>query len=112
MKKRRVSAAQRTTALRQRDAGVPIPEGTGALGISEATSAVRQMAIAEVQRLRQLGEETQKLKQLVVALALDTVILQEMLNKKSCPPHVRGTLCGRGWGSSRWGNDECVGCFA
>jgi len=37
MKKSRFSEEQITTALRQVDAGVPIPEVNRALGISEAT---------------------------------------------------------------------------
>jgi putative transposase len=49
------------------DAGASIPEVTRALGISEATYHVwrkkyRQMAIAEMRRLRQLEEENRKLK--------------------------------------------------
>ena len=77
MKKSRFSEEQITTALRQVDAGVPIPEVNRALGISEATYYVwrqryGQMAIAEIRRLRQLEEENQKLKQLVAALTLDS----------------------------------------
>ena len=88
MKKSKFSEEQIATALRQVDAGAPIPEVTRALGISEATYYVwrkkyGQMARAEIRRLRQLEEENHKLKQLVADLTLDKVILQEVITKKS-----------------------------
>ncbi|MGC3975632.1 MAG: IS3 family transposase [Nitrospira sp.] len=91
MKKSKFSEAQIATALRQVDAGAPIPEITRALGISEATYYVwrkkyGQMAIAEIRRLRQLEEENRKLKQLVADLTLDKVILQEVLATKGLKP--------------------------
>jgi putative transposase len=57
MKKSKFSEEQITTALRQVDAGAPIPEVTRALGISEATYYIwckkyGQIAIAELRRLR------------------------------------------------------------
>ena len=62
MKKSKFSEEQITTALRQVDAGAPIPEVTRTLGISEATYYIwrkkyGQMAMAEIRRLRQLEEE-------------------------------------------------------
>jgi putative transposase len=88
MKKSKFSEEQITTALRQVDAGAPIPEVTRTLGISEATYYIwrkkyGQMAMAEIRRLRQLEEEKRKLKQLVADLTLDKVILQEVLAKKA-----------------------------
>ncbi len=88
MKKSKYSEAQIATALRQVDAGAPIPEVTRSLGISEATYYVwrkqdGQLAVAEIRRLRQLEEENRKLKQLVADLTLDKVILQEGLAKKA-----------------------------
>ena len=88
MKKSKFSEGQIATALRQVDAGAPIPEVTRSLGISEATYYVwrkkyGQMAVAEVRRLRQLEAENSKLKQLVADLTLDKVILQEVLAKKA-----------------------------
>lgn len=87
MKKSKYSEEQIATALRQVDAGAPIPEVTRKLGISEATDYVwrkrcGQMAIAEIRRLRQLEDENRKLKQLVADLTLDKVMLQEVLAKK------------------------------
>ena len=87
MKKSKFSEGQIATALRQVDAGAPIPEVTRSLGISEATYYVwrkkyGQMAVAEIRRLRLLEEENRKLKQPVADLTLHKVILQEVLTKK------------------------------
>ena len=70
MQKSRFSEEQIATALRQVDAGAPIPVVTRKLGISEATYYVwlkryGQMAVAEIRRLWQLEDESRKLKQLV-----------------------------------------------
>ena len=40
------------------------------------------MGVAELRRLRQLEEENRKLKQLVADLALDKVMLQDVLRTK------------------------------
>ena len=88
MKKSRYSEEQIATALRQVEAGAPIPEVTRSLGVSEAMyyhwrKKYGQMAMGEIRRLRQLEEENRKLKQLVADLTLDKVILQEVLAKKA-----------------------------
>jgi len=88
MKKSKFSEEQIATALRQVDAGAPVPEVTRKLGVSEATYYVwrkryGQLAVAEIRRLRQLEEENRKLKQLVADLTLDKVMLQEVLVKKA-----------------------------
>jgi putative transposase len=88
MKKTRYSEEQIATALRQVEAGAPIPEVTRSLGVSEATyyhwrKKYGPMAVGEIRRLRQLEEENRKLKQLVADLTLDKVILQEVLAKKA-----------------------------
>lgn len=88
MKKSRYSEEQIAMALRQVEAGAPIPEVTRSLGVSEATyyhwrKKYGPMAVGEIRRLRQLEEENRKLKQLVADLTLDKVILQEVLAKKA-----------------------------
>jgi putative transposase len=87
MKKSKCSEEQIAVALRQKDAGAPIPQVTHRCGISEATYYVwckrdGQMAVAAIRRLRQLEDENRKLKQLVADLTLDKVMLQEVLAKK------------------------------
>jgi putative transposase len=64
MKQSKFSEEQMATALRHVDAGAPVLEVT-------------------CKRLRQLEEETNKLKQLVADLTLDKVILQEVLATKA-----------------------------
>ena len=88
MKKSTCSEEQIATALRQVDAGAPVPAVTRKLGISEVTYYVwrkryGQMAVAEIRRLRQLEEEDRTRKQLVANLTLDQVILQEVFAKKA-----------------------------
>ena len=85
MKKSRYSEEQIATALRQVEAGAPIPEVTRSLGVSEATyyhwrKKYGPMAVGEIRRLRQLEEEN---RQLVADLTLEKVILQEVLAKKA-----------------------------
>jgi putative transposase len=76
----KTSEEQIATALRQVEAGAPIPEGTRSLGVSEATyyhwrKKYGPMDVAEIRRLRQLEEDNRKLNQLVADLTLDKVIL-------------------------------------
>ena len=40
------------------------------------------LAVNEIRRLKQLEEENRRLKQLVADLSLDTLILQDVLQKK------------------------------
>ena len=88
MKKSRYSEEQIATALRQVEAGAPIPEVTRSLGVSEATyyhwrKKYGPMAVGAIRRLRQLEEENRTLKQLVADLTWDQVILQAVLAKKA-----------------------------
>ena len=85
MKKSRYSEEQIATALRQVEAGAPIPEVTRSLGVSEATyyhwrKKYGPMAVGEIRRLRQVEEEN---RQLVADLTLEKVIWQEVLAKKA-----------------------------
>ena len=87
MKKRTCSEEEIATALRQVDAGAPVSAVTRKLGISEATYDVwrkryGQMAVAEIERLRQLEEEHRTRKQLVADLTLDQVLLRSSSQKK------------------------------
>jgi putative transposase len=56
------------------------------------------MGVAEIRRLKQLEEENRKLKQLVADLALDKIMLQDVLRRKWRSPLAAGvswTICGR-----------------
>ena len=57
------------------------------MGVSEQTfyrwkRKYAGMGVAELRRLKQLEEENRRLKQLVADLALDKVMLQDVLRKK------------------------------
>jgi len=87
MKKSKFTEEQIAFALRQEEAGTPVPEIILKLGVSEATfyrwkKRFGGMGVAELRRLRQLEEENRKLKQLVADLSLDKRMLQDILAKK------------------------------
>ena len=87
MKKSRYTAEQVAFALRQVEAGTPVPEVCRKMEISEQTfyrwkKKFAGMGVAEVRRLRILEEENRKLKQLVADLSLDKQMLQDVLRKK------------------------------
>ena len=87
MKRSKYTAEQVTFALRQAEAGSPVPEVCRKMGVSEQTfyrwkRKYIGMGIAEVRRLRVLEEENRKLKQLVADLSLDKQMLQDVLRKR------------------------------
>ncbi len=66
---------------------MPVAEGLRKMGGSEQTCYRWKrkyvgMGVAELRRLKQLEEENRRLKQLVADLALDKVMLQDVLRKK------------------------------
>jgi putative transposase len=85
--KKRFTEEQIAFALRQAEGGTPVTEVCRKMGVSEQSfyrwkRKYDGMGVAELRRLRQLEEENRKLKKLVVDLALDKHILQEVLQKK------------------------------
>jgi putative transposase len=77
---------QTTFALRQAEAGLPVGDLCRPLGVSQAAffrwkAKYGEMGTAEVRRLRQLGEESKKLKQLAADLSLDKRMLQDVLGE-------------------------------
>ena len=87
MKKSRFTEAQIAMALRQGEAGTPVEEICRKLGISEGTyfrwkKKYGSLGVPELRELKQLREESRKLKGLVADLSLDKTIIQEALKKK------------------------------
>ena len=74
-------------AIRQAEAGTPVPEICRKMGIAEATfyrwkQRYAGMGVAELRRLKQLEEENRRLKGLVADLTLDKAMLQDVLRRK------------------------------
>ena len=87
MKKSTFTEEQIVCALCQVEIGHPVADVCRKLGVSEQTfyqwkRKFAGMGVAELRRLRQLGEENRKLKQLVADLTLDKHMLQEVIRKK------------------------------
>ena len=92
MKRSRYTKEQIAFALRQADSGTPVGEVCRKMGITEQTfyrwkRKYAGMGVVEPRRLKQLEEENRRLKQLVADIALDKVMLQDVLRKNSeaCP---------------------------
>ena len=87
MKRSRYTEEQIAFALRQAEGGTSVGEVCRKMGISENTfyrwkRKYAGMGVAELRRQKQLEEENRRLKQLVADLALDKVMLQDVLRKK------------------------------
>jgi len=87
VKRSRYTNEQIAFALRQAEGGAPVGEVCRKMGISENPfyrwkRKYAGMGVAELRRLRQLEEENRRLKQLVADLALDKVMLQDVIRKK------------------------------
>lgn len=87
MKKSKFTEAQVAAALREMEAGTPVPEVGRKLGVSAQTLYVwkrkfGELGVGDIRRMRQLEEENGKLKRLVADLSLDKVMLQDLLGRK------------------------------
>ena len=85
--KKRFTEAQIAFALRQAKGGVAVEEIIRKLGISEATfyrwkKKYAGLGVTEMRRLKQLEDESARLKKLVADLTLDKQMLQDVLSKK------------------------------
>jgi putative transposase len=88
MKRSKFSEEQVAYALRQVEAGTPVPDICRQLGVSEATFYVwkkkyAHLGVSELRRLRQLEDENARLKRLVADLTLDKHMLAEALRKNA-----------------------------
>jgi putative transposase len=87
MPRRRFTEEQIGFALRQVEAGTPVPELCRKLGIAEGTfyrwkKQFAGLGVAEIRRLKQLEDENRRLKQLVADLTLDKAMLQDVARRK------------------------------
>jgi putative transposase len=87
MKKSRFSEQQIAFILRQAEEGTRVEEVCRKAGISEATyynwrKTYGGLMPSEMNRLKQLEEENQRLKKLVADLSLDKEMLQDVIRRK------------------------------
>ena len=87
MKRKRYSEEQIAFALRQHEAGTPVPEIIRKMGIAEQTfyrwkKKYAGLGVAELRRLKQLEEKNKKHKQLVADLNLNKKMLQDVVQGK------------------------------
>lgn len=87
MKTSRFTEEQIAFALKQVELGTKVEEVCRKVGISDATfykwrQKYGGLGPSELRRLRQLEEESNKLKRLVADLSLDKAMLQDVLSKK------------------------------
>ena len=87
MKRKRFSAEQITSVLQQVTGGVAVGDVCRRVGISEQTfyrwkKTYGGMLPSEARELRQLRDETVKLKRLVADLSLDQAMLQDVVSTK------------------------------
>ena len=88
MKRSKFSEEQVAYALRQVEAGTPVPDICRQLGVSEATfyawkKKYAHLGVSELRRLRHLEDENARLKRLVADLTLDKHMLSEALRKNA-----------------------------
>ena len=87
MPRKRCTEEQIGFALRQAEAGTPPAEICRKLGVTEQTfdrwkERLGELGVAEIRRLRQLEDESQRLKQVVADLTLDKAMLQDVARGK------------------------------
>jgi putative transposase len=87
MKQNRFNVEQIVAVLKQAEAGVPLAELLRRVGVSQQTfyrwkKQYVGLEVDQVRQLKQLQEESTRLKQLVADLTLDKAMLQDVLSKK------------------------------
>ncbi len=87
MKKTRFTEEQIIGVLKRAGAGQAVAEICRSQGISEATfyrwkAQYGGLEVSQLQRLRQLEDENQRLKQIVADLTLDNTALKDVLRGK------------------------------
>ena len=84
MRKSRLSEAEISSVVKQVELGLAVAEVCRKLGVGQNTFYVWKrrfgaMLPSEIRRLKQLEEETRRLKAMVADLSLDEQMLQEVL---------------------------------
>jgi putative transposase len=87
MRKSNYTEEQIAFALKQAELGTAVAEVCRKMGVSEATffrwkQKYGGLGPSELRQLRQLQEESTKLKRLVADLSLDNAMLQDVLGEK------------------------------
>jgi len=88
LKKSRFTESQIVAVLKEGEAGVPVAKLCRTHGISNATyylwkSKYSGVQVSELQRLRELEAENQRLKRMYADLALENAAIKDILNRKS-----------------------------
>ena len=87
MKRKRFTAEQIATVLKQADLGMEVSDLIRQVGISEQTfyrwkKQYGGLEPSQVRELKQVTDENTRLKKLVAELSLDKAVLQDVLSKK------------------------------
>jgi putative transposase len=87
MKRKRYTAEQIATVLKQAELGMEVSDLIRQVGISEQTfyrwkKQYGGMEPSQVRELKQVTEENVRLQKLVADLSLDKAVLQDVLSKK------------------------------
>lgn len=87
MKRKRFTAEQIVTVLKQVELGLPVADLLRQTGISENTfyrwkKQYAGLESSQVREFKQVNEENARLKKLVAELSLDKAVLQDVLSKK------------------------------
>jgi putative transposase len=87
MKRKRYTAEQIATVLKQAELGMEVSDLIRQVGISEQTfyrwkKQYGGMESSQVRELKQVTDENIRLKKLVADLSLDKAVLQDVLSKK------------------------------
>lgn len=87
MKASKFTDAQKAFIIKQGEEGTPVAEVCRKAGISQATyfnwkKKYAGMLPTDIKRLRELEDENSRLKKIVVDLALDKEMLQDVIKRK------------------------------
>ncbi len=99
MKRKRFSIEQIVAVLKQAELGMPVADVIRQVGISEQTfyrwkKQYAGMQSDQVRELKQLQDESARLKKLVAELSLDKAILQDVASKNVwSAPALQGERC-------------------